>query len=64
MTPSPTEEIRAIRRNHSAQLNDDIRLIAEDARRRQRESGRRYITLPRRLPQFPRIAAKADTPRG
>ena len=51
MIPTPTEEIRTIRRELAAQLDNDIHRIAEETRRRQRESGRTYISLPKRHPQ-------------
>lgn len=48
--PTPTEEIRAIRRELAARFDNDVHRIADETRRRQRESGRQYISLPRRLP--------------
>ncbi len=51
MVPTPTEEIRAIRRELAARFGNDIHRIAEETRRRQRESGRTYILLPKRPPQ-------------
>jgi hypothetical protein len=51
MEPSPTDEIKAIRDKLAAAASYDIHRIAEEARRRQRESGRVYITLPPRSPQ-------------
>jgi hypothetical protein len=51
MLPTPTDEIRAIRRELAAALDNDIHRIAEETRRRQRESGRIYISLPARSPQ-------------
>jgi hypothetical protein len=50
MISNPTEDIRAARRELAAQLGNDIHLIAEDARLRQQESGREYISLPSRKP--------------
>ena len=52
MIPSPTDEIKAIRRKLSARLGNDVHRIAEDLRRREMTSGRTYITLPRREPAF------------
>lgn len=46
MIPDPTEEIREIKRKLSDQFGNDIHSIAEDARRRQRESGRQSMTVP------------------
>jgi hypothetical protein len=51
MTPTPTEEIRAIRRELAAKLDNNIRRIGEDIRQRQLASGRTYISLPKRAPQ-------------
>ena len=46
--PDPTDEIRAIKRKLAAECDYDIHRIAEQARRHQRESGRKSVTLPRR----------------
>lgn len=51
MIPTPTEEIRAIRNELAAKFDHDIHRIAEETRRRQRHSGRTYISLPKRAPQ-------------
>lgn len=51
MTISPTEEIRNIRHQLAEQFNNDLDRIVADLRRRQHESGREYITLPRRPPR-------------
>ena len=51
MVPTPTDEVRAIRRALAAAAGNDIRRIAEEARRGERESGRAYISLPPRAPQ-------------
>ena len=50
MIPDPTEEIKAIRRKLAAQFDNDVSRIGADIRRQQRESGRTYITLPKREP--------------
>ena len=60
MIPTPTEEIKAIRHRMGAELNYDLDLIVDDTLRRQAESGRTYIRLPRRQP---RITYKALTSR-
>ena len=44
--PDPTDEIRAIKHRLAAECGNDIRRIAEQARRRQRESGRQVVTVP------------------
>lgn len=41
-----TEEIREIRHRLATQFDNDITLIGEDIRRRQRESGRKYRPVP------------------
>ncbi len=46
MIPNPTDEIRAIKRKLAAACGNDIHRIAEDARRRQRESGRQSVEVP------------------
>jgi len=50
MLPTPTEEIREIRRKLSEEFGNDVHRIAEETRRRQAESGRTYISLPKRQP--------------
>lgn len=50
MIPDPTDEIRAIRRKLAAQCNNDLHRIAEETRRHQHESGREFVTLPKRCP--------------
>ncbi len=50
MIPTPTEEIRAIRRELATEFGNDVHRIAEETRRQQRESGRLFISLPRRHP--------------
>ena len=48
--PDPTDEIRAIKRKLAAECDYDIHRIADQARRHQRESGRKSVTLtPRTL---------------
>lgn len=46
--PDPTEEIRQIKRQLAAQFDNDLHRIAEETRRRQRESGRKVVTRPPR----------------
>ncbi len=45
MPPDPTDEIRAIKRKLAAECDYDIHRIAEQARRHQRESRRKSVTL-------------------
>jgi hypothetical protein len=47
--PDPTEEIRQIKRQLAAQFDNDLHRIAEETRRRQRESGRKVVTRPPRV---------------
>ena len=42
------KEVRAIREAYAAEFNFDIHAIFADIMRRQRESGRQYVTLPPR----------------
>jgi hypothetical protein len=44
------QEVRAIREQLAAQFGFDVRAIGEDARRRQRESGRKVVSLPPKRP--------------
>jgi len=46
MIPNPTDEIRAIRHKLATACGNDIHRIVEDARRRQRESGRKSVAVP------------------
>jgi hypothetical protein len=39
------EEIRKFREERAAKFNYDVRAIAEDARKRQQESGRKVVSL-------------------
>jgi len=51
MTPmTPTEDIRAARHKLAAEFDNDLDRIVADLRRKQRESGREYITLQPRRP--------------
>jgi len=60
MIPDPTEEIKAIRHRLGAEMDFDVDRIVADAQRRQRESGRSYIRLPKREP---RLTSKSLTSR-
>lgn len=42
------EEIRKYREAYAARFNYDLDLIFQDIRKRQKESGRKYVTLPPR----------------
>lgn len=59
MTTSPTDEIRAIRHELAARFDNDLDRIVADLRRRQEESGREYITLPKRPAQLERSRRKS-----
>ncbi len=48
---SPTAEIRKIRHELAAKFDNDVDRIYEDLRRKQQESGRKYVRLPRREPR-------------
>ena len=48
---SPTAEIRDIRHQLAAQFNNDVDRIYEDLRRKQEQSGRKYVKLPKRSPR-------------
>lgn len=51
MVPTPTDEIRAIRRELAARSGNDVHRIAEETRQRQLDSGHTFISLPGRAPQ-------------
>ncbi len=48
--PSPTDEIRAVRHMLAEKFGNDLQRIIDDLRQQQRESGREYIRLPKRMP--------------
>ncbi len=48
MIPDPNDEILAIKRRLAAQFDNDLHRIAEETRRRQRQSGRKVVSLPPR----------------
>lgn len=48
-----TEEIREIRHRLAAQCDNDVHRIGAEIRRRQVESGRRIVRLPKRQPVVP-----------
>ena len=48
MIPDPTEEIKAIRHRLGAEFDYDLDRIFADIQRRQKESGRTYISRPPR----------------
>lgn len=56
MIRDPTDEIKSIRRQLAAKFDNDVRRIGADIRRFQRESGRTYVTLPRREPALAHAA--------
>ena len=63
LIPDPTEEIRAIRHKLAAMFDNDVQRIGADILRQQRESGRTYITLPKREPALARaVPTKAINP--
>ena len=61
MTDDPiVAEIRKVRHAHAAQFNNDIAAICADYRRRQKESGREYVTFLPRRPKTKRDAGGAS----
>ena len=57
MTDDPiVAEIRKVRHAHAAQFNNDLAAICADIRRREKESGRRYVSFPAQ-----RVKPKAET---
>ena len=59
MPMTPTEEIRAIRHELAARFDNDLDRIVADLWRQQHESGREYITLPKRPPRHQRTTNHA-----
>ena len=59
---SITDEIRAVRHSLAEKFNNDLGLIVADLQRQQRESGRKYLTLPKREPQTVEIAEQSVGP--
>lgn len=47
------EEVRRIRYEHAAKFNHDLKAILDDARKRQKESGRKTVSFPPRKPENP-----------
>ena len=56
MIPDPTDEIKAIRWKLAAKFDNDVLRIGADIRHQERESGRIFITLPKREPVLARAA--------
>ena len=50
------EETRMWRQEYALKFNHDLDLIFEDARRRQAESGKEFVTFPPRKPR-PKLAS-------
>jgi hypothetical protein len=44
------EEVRRIRQEHAAKFDYDLRRIYEDLKEQEKQSGRRFVTLPPRRP--------------
>jgi hypothetical protein len=61
---SPTEEIRAARHKLAAQFENDLDRIVADLGRQQAESGRKYISLPKRAPRRGRTPIRSLAPEG
>ena len=59
---SITEEIRAVRHALAAKFNNDLDLILADVRRQEVESGRKYVSLPKRVPRTAQAARPDDAP--
>jgi hypothetical protein len=60
MVLDPTNEIKAIRHRLGAKLDFDLDRIFADIQKRQHESGRTYIRLPRRQPNLILPKTSAD----
>ena len=62
MIPGPTDEIKAVRHRLGAELDFDLHRTIEDTQRRQQESGREYIRLPKREPRITMRSTRAAKP--
>ena len=49
------EEVRRARHEHAAKFGNDLAAIFSDLRKRQRESGRKVVSLPPRRPVDRRV---------
>ena len=49
------EEVRRVREEHAAKFNHDLKAILDDARKRQRESGRKSVSFSVQKPESNRI---------
>jgi hypothetical protein len=54
-------EVRKARDEHAAKFGYDLRLIFEDIRRQEKESGRKTVTRPPRAVQQSRPAEKTQS---
>ncbi|MFH0787191.1 MAG: hypothetical protein V2B13_06195 [Pseudomonadota bacterium] len=50
------EEVRAIRQKHAARFNYDIKKIAEDLNKKQKQAGRKIVSYPPKPVTFKKIA--------
>ncbi len=48
------EEVRKVRQEHAARFGFDLERIYRDLKERERQSGRRYVTLEPKRPVYPR----------
>lgn len=60
---SITEDIRAIRRKLAAEFGNDVSRILADVRKKQSESGRVYVKLPKRQPRPLSVTGQGDANR-
>ncbi len=59
---SITDDIRAVRHSLAEKHNNNLKLIVADLQRQQSETDRKYVILPKRLPQAVGIAEQNDMP--
>ena len=59
MNDETVDEVRRARDAYASQFGYDVRRIAEDLRRREREGGRQYVNLPPKAPMPVRPVPKA-----
>ena len=60
MNDEIVDEVRRVREAYAAEFDYDVRRIADDLRRRERESGREYLCLPPKEPLGPVLVVRGE----
>lgn len=50
------DEVRKVRDAHARKFNYDLQAIADDLKKQQKASGRKFVTLPPKKPTFLPVA--------